>query len=81
MLLFFYLLQTTETNNSSNQPLGFITFNDSTRKLLFQTNTVADSAPTSFMLLNEHVWGRRHIYLSKDEAVEGNPHGPNIQRL
>lgn len=30
-------LKTTETNNSSNQPLGFITFKDSTRKLLCQT--------------------------------------------
>lgn len=42
--------KTTETNNSSNRPLGFITFNDSTRKLLFQTHTVADSAPTQHPL-------------------------------
>lgn len=45
--------KTTETNNSSNRPLGFITFNDSTRKLLFQ-----NCAPTFFYAFKRRLVGQ-----------------------
>lgn len=68
-------LQTTETNNSSNRPLGFITFNGS-RKLLFQTQTLADSAPTFFYAFKLTLVGQTAHLPFQRRSSRGSPPWP-----